>query len=131
MYDKILIVDDDDDILYIISTILKQLNYKIFKAKSAREALNIWKLNNIGIVLTDLNLDGDIDGVDLCSNILNRNGQIIIIGMSGYLKDYSLYFCLSIGFRDFLLKPISANDLKITIDCASKQGKRFEKMNNY
>jgi CheY-like chemotaxis protein len=128
MCNKILIIDDNEDTLNVISTSLKRLGYEIFKSKSAREALNIWKINDIGIVLTDLSLGGDINGIDLCSRILSRNKQTIMIAMTGYSKEYSLDFCLSIGFRDFLLKPILLEDLKVTIDCASKQRQRFKKM---
>jgi len=125
MSKKVLVVDDDPLVLSITSQIIKRNGYEVFEVDNAKNALEIWTKNKIGIVLTDINLGGDMDGLSLCSRILTKDRKTIVIAMTGHPYEYPLEFCLNLGFRDFLLKPIEMEDLKNTIDCASKQRERF------
>jgi len=126
MSNQILIVDDKQIILDVLVTYLKKKqDFKIFTARSAQEALMKWEENNIGIVLTDIHLGGDMDGISLCSRIRHKDLKTVVIAMTGYTNEYNLEYCLSIGFRDFLNKPMVSSDLDEVIKCAISQRKRW------
>jgi len=126
--EKILIVDDEFCVLDVIEKILIHVGYHIILAKNAKEALEISSLDKeISLVLTDIHLGHDMDGISLCSRLKYLNKNIIVIGMTGYLDKYPLEYCLSVGFRDMLLKPIEYQDLIDSIDCNLKYQKRLLK----
>jgi len=126
--EKILVVDDEDIVLDIIEKILIHAGYQIVAVKSAKDALEICsKDKDIPLVLTDIHLGQDMDGISLCSRLKYLDSRKVIVGMTGYLDKYPLEYCLSIGFRDMLLKPIEYQDLIDSIECNLKYQKRLIK----
>ena len=129
MSDRILIVDDEPTITELAGKILASDGYQIFKANSAHKAMDVWHLNHEpGIVLTDLKLGGDMDGVALCSKIRYESPRTIVIAMTGHSDEYQLAYCRGVGFSDVLEKPICKEDLLDAIRCASQQRARWKDM---
>lgn len=129
MSDRILIVDDEIAVLNVAGKMLAKEGYQIFTADSARKAIDIWHLNKEpGIVLTDLKLGGDMDGVALCSKIRYESPRTIVIAMTGHSDEYQLAYCRGVGFSDVLEKPICHADLLDSIRCASQQRARWKNM---
>jgi len=123
---KILVVDDEFCVLDIIEKILTRTGHQVISVNSAREALNVYSNDkDIALVLTDIHLGQDMDGISLCSRLNYLNKDIVIIGMTGYAEKYPLEYCLSVGFRDMLIKPIEYQDLIDSIDCNLKYRERF------
>jgi two-component system response regulator HydG len=129
MSDRILIVDDEIAVLNVAGKMLAKEGYQIFTADSAHKAMDIWHLNKEpGIVLTDLKLGGDMDGVALCSKIRYESPRTIVIAMTGHSDEYQLAYCRGVGFSDVLEKPICHADLLDSIRCASQQRARWKNM---
>ena len=88
MRPKILVVEDDTAIRELIHMFLEKSGFQSFTAISAEAALDILKNQEIGIVLTDVQLPG-INGLEL-TKIIKQNYNSEVIIMTGYYLDYSI-----------------------------------------
>ncbi len=107
---KILLLDDNRDLLLIVQIILKGQGYETVQAGCVDEAVQKIKVHKPALILMDVFIK-DEDGRELCSR-LKKNGEtsaIKIIMMSGIESDnQSLY---TIGADDFMQKPFEYDDL--------------------
>ena len=122
---RVLIVDDEKDFLNITAEQIEDMGFVPLKASNAKEALKIWHEQAPHIVVTDLNLGDEMDGVALCSRILYEDRTAIVIAVSGYFSIYDKTYCLAAGFSDFLSKPIDPNDLLGALQCAFDRRQRW------
>jgi len=108
MQPKILLVDDNDDLLLVTQIILKGQGYETFLAHNAEEALRKIKAHRPQLLLLDVNL-GDADGRELCSLLRHdpETAEIRVILMSG---DDTLTDCVHVA-HDFLPKPFDFEEL--------------------
>ncbi|MCP4105760.1 MAG: response regulator [Desulfobacteraceae bacterium] len=119
MSGKILVVDDEPDILEIISSILTKKGFSVESAPGGREAIERFKSEPFDLVLTDIRMPGT-DGFEVMKQVRSMDREAEIIIMTGFpsvdiavrtLKDY--------GAFDFLTKPLrSIEQLSITVDQA-------------
>lgn len=79
---SILIVDDDEMILEILSEVFKNYSLNVFKAENGLDAWNIFKKKYTDLVLTDICMPG-IDGIELSKRIKNQSPDTEIAVMSG------------------------------------------------
>ncbi|MBO5008556.1 MAG: response regulator [Clostridia bacterium] len=104
---NMLVVDDEK---IILNGIINPVNWKdvaldkIYSATGADEAMDIIKQNSVDIVITDITMPGKT-GLELCEEISRLYPDIYLIILSGY--DYFEYAqkALTIGVREYLLKP--------------------------
>jgi CheY-like chemotaxis protein len=69
MIKKILLVEDEEDIVTLLDTIFRDLvNYKILYAKDGQQALNIARVDNPDIILLDIQLP-ELNGYEVCNQI--------------------------------------------------------------
>jgi len=78
MVKTILVVEDEAIVLLDIRFKLESLGHKVFVADNGKDAIEIEKNNHIDIVLMDINLKGDIDGIET-SKIIYKNSKTPII----------------------------------------------------
>ena len=107
---RILLVDDDIDLLMLLERKLQKSGYVIESAASMPEAEYVLSLFKPNIVILDINVAGD-DGRQLCWKIKNtgdnRNAKVIL--MSGY--NYPINKQLLFGADDYLAKPFQSEYL--------------------
>jgi CheY-like chemotaxis protein len=107
---RILLVDDDIDLLMLLERKLQRTGYIIESAASMPEAEYVLSLFKPDLILLDINVAGD-DGRQLCWKIKNtgdnRNAKIIL--MSGY--NYTINRQLLFGADDFCAKPFQSEYL--------------------
>ena len=80
---KILIVDDDENILDILKGFLTVLNYQVRETKSGLEALKLLRSEPFDLLLTDIVMP-DISGVGLISIVKREFSHLPVIAMSGF-----------------------------------------------
>lgn len=86
---RILIVDDDEDIVQIISTFLTSRGYACTTAYTGAQGLIEFQFGKIDLILTDMNMPAG-DGIALINRI-RRGGDIPIIILTAFSKEYSAY----------------------------------------
>lgn len=108
----IILVAEDDNINYLlIEKILKPLNAKIIRAKDGVEAVNFCKENKeIDLVLMDIRMP-NMNGYEAFVKIREFNKNIPVIAQTSYSFEEELTKIESLGFTDFISKPIQKNKL--------------------
>ncbi len=106
--EKILVVEDDKDIVEVIKYNLSKEGYQITSALSAEAALKILDENIPDLILLDLMLPG-IDGLQLCRIVRNKPDfqAIPIIILTARSEDTDIVVGLEIGADDYIIKPFS------------------------
>jgi DNA-binding NtrC family response regulator len=111
----ILFVDDDQQILNVISAYLSRTGYFIETANNGLQALEKIKNREYAIVFSDLIMP-EISGLDLLKAIKKNNPETEVIIVTGYGTIESAIEALKLGGYDYLQKPINFERLKILID---------------
>ena len=127
MRSKILVVEDDKAIRELIHIFLEKSGFETFTAITAEAALEILKKEEIGIVLTDVQLPG-MNGIEL-TKIIKQDYEADVIVMTGYSLEYSIEEAMARGASDLIIKPIRLEDLLLIINVVLKN--RSEKKENY
>ena len=107
---KLLIVDDEPEILNMLRRNLALEDYEIFTTTDPQEALELMKKELFALVLTDIKMPG-MSGVDLLSEIKRINPLANVIMMTGYSSMSNVVDCLGSGAVDYFVKPFLDLDL--------------------
>lgn len=112
---RILLVDDDIDLLMLLERKLQKSGYIIESAASMPEAEYVLSLFKPHLILLDINVAGD-DGRQLCWKVKNtgENRGAKVILMSGY--NYATNRHLRFGADDFVAKPFHSEFLMQKMD---------------
>jgi len=113
---KILLVDDEPDILEIISYTLKSDGYHVYTAENGAEAIELAKKIKPHLVILDVMMP-EIDGIEACEVIRNDSeiGNTLIAFLSARGEDYSQVAGFNAGADDYITKPIKPKLLKSKI----------------
>lgn len=122
---NILIMDDVATIRKVLSKMLKNIGYNVFQAKEGEEAVKKYRsLTNSGykpdLVILDLTVPGGMGGKDAAERILNFDPKASIIATSGYSTDLLNLSYEDYGFKDFLKKPYTLDEIKKVIKKVNK-----------
>ena len=118
MKPKILVVEDESAIRELIHMFLEKSGFQSFTAISAEEGIDILEKQEIGIVLTDVQLPG-MNGLDL-TKLIRKNYNADVIIMTGYCFEYSFKDAMDHGASDLIMKPIRLEDLLLRINMVIK-----------
>lgn len=106
---KILIVDDDDNIAELISLYLQKEMYETAVASDGDEALKLYKSFAPDLVILDIMLPGR-DGYDVCREI-HKAGPTPVIMLSAKGETFDKVLGLELGADDYMVKPFDAKEL--------------------
>jgi two-component system nitrate/nitrite response regulator NarL len=114
---NILIIDDHPLVTDGIQMMLKDVDYLSVagKAKTGSEALKFLETNSPEIILLDISLP-DIDGLQLCDKIREKNKQSKILGLTSANDASIITQLLHRGANGYLLKNMERNELLEAID---------------
>jgi phosphate regulon transcriptional regulator PhoB len=129
MKEKILIVDDEKDIVKMIDYNLKKEGYRTLSAHDGEEALELSKRDHPDIIILDLMLPG-IDGLDVCRILKKeeKTSSIPIIMLTAKTKETDKIVGLEIGADDYVTKPFSPRELLARIKAVLRRVKEKEKL---
>ncbi len=122
--EKILIVDDEPEIIDFVKMYLLQENFKISHAFNGKEALQKVRLEKPELIVLDIMLP-DIDGVELCLNI-RKISDCPILFISCKSSDIDKVLALSAGGDDYLTKPFSTLELVARIKAHLRRNRMSE-----
>ncbi len=111
---SILIVDDDINYRTILFDYLKSEGYDVVSVGSAEEAINRLEKDFFNIIISDLKLPGK-SGIDLLNTVKSRSKDAEMIILTAFGSVDSAVAALKIGACDYLVKPLSLEELSITI----------------
>lgn len=117
---KILLVDDEEDIRDILGIVLTDMGYRIYSAKDGEEALRIFDRELPSIVLTDIKMPG-MDGIELLREIKRRAPETEVIMITGHGDMELAVKSLKYEATDFITKPINDDILEIALRRANER----------
>ncbi len=103
---KILVVDDESNIVKTLSAILQDEGHDVFSSENAKDALAFLSKNEIDLVFLDVMLP-DIDGIEVLGKIKNLFPDTAVIMISGHASIDIAVKSTRMGALDFLEKPLS------------------------
>ncbi len=110
--EKIILVDDESDIIYVGERMLEHLGYKIRSFTSSTEALKAVKAdpNDFDVLITDMTMP-ILTGDQLAIKVKEIRPDLPVLLCTGYNEKISRKKALEIGIDDFLMKPSTLMDL--------------------
>jgi len=109
----ILIVDDNEQILEILSKYIRSEGWPLVAARSGEEALALFEAAEPTLILLDLMLPG-IDGLEVCKRI-RRVSNVPILMITARDEDADRILGLDIGADDYIVKPFSPGEVMARI----------------
>ena len=108
----VLLVEDSEDTLDLLSALLRREGANVITASSAAEALNYASSNKPNIVISDIGMP-DVDGYQLLRQLKSMPGmgEVPAIAISGYASEEDKQKALNVGYRSLLAKPIDPDSL--------------------
>jgi DNA-binding response OmpR family regulator len=119
---KLLVVEDEDDIRELIAFNLEMSNFEVLKAKSGEEAIQIAEKEIPDTIILDVMLPG-IDGFEVC-RYLKKNvstKEIPVIMLTARSEDSDVVTGLELGADDYITKPFSPRILIARVHAAVRR----------
>jgi DNA-binding NtrC family response regulator len=118
----LLIIDDEPEILSVLSRVLHDRRYDIKCGRTAQEALTIVENSAVDLIICDYMLGPGLNGVQLLEKITKKKKDIVCILLTGYADiKIAMEAINTIGLYKFVLKPWDNNELIITVRRALEQ----------
>lgn len=129
MKEKIMIVDDEKDIVKMLEYNLKKEGYRTISAYDGEDALEIIKKDHPDLVLLDLMLP-EMDGLEVCKKIKQDDltSGISVIMLTAKSQESDKIVGLELGADDYVTKPFSPRELMARIKAVLRRSKEKEKL---
>jgi len=104
---KILLVDDEEEILFFLSYVLRKDGFKVFTSNNGKEAIKIATTKIPDVIILDVMMPG-MDGFEVCEKLrsIKRLENSLITFLSAKSDDISKIAGLNLGADDYIVKPI-------------------------
>ena len=109
MTQKILVVDDEAEIVKLVRAYLERAGFAVVTASEGRQALAVFRHDRPNLVVLDLNLPG-MDGLDVC-RALRRDSDVPIIMLTARIEETDRLIGLELGADDYIVKPFSPREV--------------------
>jgi len=116
---RILVVDDEPNIIATMAPLLRARGYEVFSAMTGRAAVEALDRDKPDLVILDLGLP-DIDGVEVCRQIRTASGVPIVV-LSARGAEGDKVSALDAGADDYVTKPFGAQELLARIRAALRR----------
>ncbi|MGB0878983.1 MAG: response regulator transcription factor [Polaribacter sp.] len=128
---KILLVDDEPDILEIVGYNLKNEGYDIYTARNGQEAIKLAKKHIPHLILLDIMMP-EMDGIEACEKIrkIKSLENVIISFLTARGEDYSQVAGFEAGADDYITKPIKPKVLVSKIKSLLRRLKTEKQMDS-
>ncbi len=107
---KILIVEDDDAILFGLENILRDEGYEIHSVKSGQEGYRMAKEFHPDLMILDLMLPG-MSGLEICKRMRDEGMKTTVLMVTAKAEENDKVFGLELGADDYITKPFSVREL--------------------
>lgn len=106
----VVLVEDDPNIASLVDMYLRQDGYRVFQASDGSTGLDLIKQHRPKIVILDIGLPGDVDGIQLCRE-LRASSDVPVIMLTARDGEIDRIVGLELGADDYVTKPFSPREL--------------------
>lgn len=111
---KILVVDDEPEMLNILEKFLKSNGYQVTTCRTAQEALNAVRVTDFDVVVTDVRMPG-MSGEALLAELKRMKPAQVVIVMTAYGSIDSAVAAMKLGAFDYITKPFKMEEFLVRI----------------
>lgn len=112
--EKILIIDDDKDLCFVLKRFLSKHGFEVIEATSGKAALEILENVDPDLILCDFRLE-DMSGSSILKKIKEKNPQVPVIIITGYSNIKTAVEVMKLGAMDYVTKPLLPDEILLTI----------------
>jgi PAS domain S-box-containing protein len=112
---RLLVVDDEENVLLTIAAILSQRGYQVETASSGQEAIDRIAKEPFDLVLTDLSMK-EVDGIEVVGAVREHQPDTVAIMLTGYASLDSAIEAIRRGAYDYLTKPTNIEEMIQTVE---------------
>ncbi len=112
--EKILIIDDDKDLCFVLKRFLSKHGFEVLEATSGRAALEILDSVEPNLILCDFRLE-DMSGSSILRKIKEKNPSVPVIIITGYSNIKTAVEVMKLGAMDYVTKPLLPDEILLTI----------------
>lgn len=116
---KVLLIDDDPEILDLLASFLEMKGYEVDTAETGKHGLSLFQKEKYSLVVSDYVLP-DIDGLQVSRQILSMDENALIILITGHGSIESAVSAIKAGVFDYILKPFDLEQIEVAIHKAEK-----------
>ena len=117
--EKILIVDDEEDIRSLVKAYLKKEGYQVFEAANGEEALRHARKLDLTVIILDIMLP-EKSGLEVLAT-LRQESDVYIIMLTAKTEEVDKLVGLNMGADDYLTKPFSPRELAARVNAAVRR----------
>jgi two-component system NtrC family response regulator len=114
MAQKILVIDDDESLRRVLEFTLQEEGYEVFTAASGEEGLILFEEHQPALVVTDMKMPG-INGFQVLKDVKERSAEALVIIVTAFGEVDAAVKAMKLGAYDFITKPLSRDELKLTV----------------
>ncbi|RJR41038.1 MAG: response regulator [Desulfobacteraceae bacterium] len=124
---EVLVVDDNPEVLVVVSLALEVFGYRVTPALNGLKALEILRDKTFDLMVTDLKMDG-LDGIGLLKKSKELYPATKVILMTGFYDPEVFSEAIENDADDYVLKPFSLDELQFkAANCLANRNKRSKK----
>lgn len=112
--EKILIIDDDKDLCFVLKRFLSKHGFEVIEATSGKAALEILENVEPDLILCDFRLE-DMSGSSILKKIKEKNPSVPVIIITGYSNIKTAVEVMKLGAMDYVTKPLLPDEILLTI----------------
>jgi DNA-binding NtrC family response regulator len=124
MSEKVLLVDDEEDFLDAVAERMRARGIEVSTTTSARDALEMIEQKSYDAIVMDLMMP-ELEGTKALKAIKNRNGELQVILLTGYVTPEQVHQAMKFGAMDIIEKP---PDLDVLIEKIKKAHEKKERI---
>jgi DNA-binding response OmpR family regulator len=122
IHPHILVMEDESSVAQGLQWVLTEEGYNVDVAMTGGSALNTLENDGIDLLLADLRLP-DIDGMEVIRQVKEKKPETEVIVITGYSTVSSAVEAMKLGVYDYLAKPFTEEQVRITVEGALGKGK--------
>jgi two-component system response regulator PilR (NtrC family) len=112
---RVLVVDDEQSMREFLAICLRREGHQVAVANSGQEALKALDGDEFDIVVTDLRMPGEIDGLGVLREVKSRDLETEVIVVTAYASTETALAAMKVGAYDYLTKPFKVDDINTVI----------------
>jgi two-component system, NtrC family, response regulator PilR len=112
---RVLVVDDERSMREFLAICLKREGHEVAVAESGAQALEVLKASPTDVVVTDLRMPGDIDGLGLVNAVRSNNIDTEVIVVTAFATPETAISAMKQGAYDYLTKPFKVDEINAVI----------------
>ncbi len=117
---RILVVDDEPEMLNIIEKVLRRKNYDVTTCRNAAEAMKAAKAASYHVVVTDVRMPG-LSGMDLLPQLKQIDPALVVIVMTAFGSIDSAVTAMKRGAFDYITKPFKMDEFLVVVEKAAQE----------